>query len=337
MIIVRNCLGAAALLLLAACAMTPAQTSNNTAPSPFAGSSASSSAPPKPATSRSTPATVPASATSVAPIPASQPARPGTAIAAHVVIPAVQPRVVASAHTAAPKAAIAAKPASTEHVAHKPRTRQHTEATADAKRRTITPAVAKTLDISGRVELTAGRGQQVATGDLTHTLVYFVPKTGNVGPRPGQFTVFTHNREYDPGAMAIPLGSTITFVNLDDVRHNEFSVTPGSAFNLGYQAAGEKTPHTFARPGLVLIGCRVHRQMELDVLVIPTIYVARVSATGTFTIHGLPAGPGTLHFWNPRALPVALSISVPVERDIDQRLVETKSSMPVQLNVDAQP
>lgn len=199
------------------------------------------------------------------------------------------------------------------------------------------PDAAATASLRGHVTLDAGGGQHIDAGDLADTLVYFVPKSGNVAPHPGTFTVFTQNRAYDPAAMAIPAGSTVTFTNLDEVRHNEFSVTPGSAFNLGYQAPGEKTAHVFAHAGLVLVGCLVHRMMELDVLVVPTTFVARASADGSFSLRDLPPGPGTLYVWNPRGRLAVRPLTVPSARAVDVRIELVKPKQSAQLDVQTQP
>lgn len=199
------------------------------------------------------------------------------------------------------------------------------------------PDAAATASLRGHIILDAAGGQHIAAGDLADTLVYFVPKAGNVAPHSGTFTVFTQNRAYDPAAMAIPLGSTVTFANLDEVRHNEFSVTPGSAFNLGYQAPGQKTAHVFAHAGLVLVGCLVHRMMELDVLVVPTTFVTRVSANGSFSLHDLPPGPGTLYVWNPRGRLAMRPLTVPAASPIEERVELVKPQQSAQIDVETQP
>ena len=191
--------------------------------------------------------------------------------------------------------------------------------------------------IIGHVILTAGRGQQVEPGDQADTRVYYVPASGGARPQPGQFNVYTHNRDFSPEALAVPLGSTVTFVNLDDVRHNVFSVTPGSAFDLGYQASGQKVSHVFDHAGIVLVSCNVHRSMELDVLVVPSPYSTKVAADGSFTLRGLPPGAGTLHFWNPRAQPVSQAVTLPLASVIKQTLQVTKPQMSMMPNGKAVP
>ncbi|MGP1666368.1 MAG: cupredoxin domain-containing protein [Rhodanobacter sp.] len=182
------------------------------------------------------------------------------------------------------------------------------------------------------MELAASRGQQVDAGEQADTLVYFVPDKGAIRPKPGHYTVYTNHRDFSPEAMAVPLGSTVTFVNLDDVRHNVFSVTPGTSFDLGYQGSGEKADHAFARAGIVLVSCNVHHSMELDILVVPSAYMVKVGADGSFTLAGLPAGPGTLHFWNPRAQPVSQKLILPTDASLSQRITVTRPRLTTALN-----
>lgn len=191
--------------------------------------------------------------------------------------------------------------------------------------------------ISGQVTLAAASGQSLVAGDLSRTLVYFVPDRGGAKATPGHYTVYTHNRDFSPEAIAVPLGSTVTFVNLDDVRHNVFSVTPGSAFDLGYQGAGEKASHVFSHAGVVLVSCHVHRSMEMDMLMVPTAYAAKVDGKGRFELDGLPPGPGTLHFWNPRAQPALQKVTLPATVAVKQRLLVTRDPMTSQLNAKASP
>jgi plastocyanin len=266
--------------------------------------------------------------------------KPGPAVAARPVpvpsamaapMPRQIPEMPAPAPVAAPPVApVAARSSPTVRPIR--RTPPVRKAVADAK----SAAAPAALQISGHVVLRGAHGQQVTSDEASETLVYFVPASG-ARARPGHFTVYTHNRDFSPEAMAVPQGSTVTFVNLDDVRHNVFSVTPGSAFDLGYQGSGEKAMHAFTRTGMVLISCNVHHSMELDLLVVPTPFAVRASADGSFHLHGLPAGPGTLHFWNPRAQPASLSITLPTDEPVAQALLAIRPRLTTELNAEARP
>lgn len=215
----------------------------------------------------------------------------------------------------------------------------HTPVSAPArpgKAETVIASVPVRVQISGRVDLVAAPGQQLAPGEQVDTLVYFVPQTGATRPKPGRFTVYTNDRDFSPAALAIPLGSTVNFVNLDEVRHNVFSVTPGSAFDLGFQGNGDKAAHVFAHAGPVLVSCNVHRMMQADLWVVPSPYVGRVAADGSFRLRDVPAGPGTLQFWNPRARPVSQPVRAPMA-ELRQRLLAIKPRVPTELNLGQRP
>lgn len=269
------------------------------------------------------PAAQPAANTTAAPVPAPSTTAPVTA-------PTVQPSPPASPRKSTPHRTV--RKAS----AIKGAEIKKAETTKAGVEKVAAPTSAQ-AQISGHVELRAARGQQVAADEQVDTLVYYVPQAGGARARPGHYTIYTHHRDFSPGAMAVPQGSTVTFVNLDDVRHNVFSVTPGAAFNLGYQAGGKKISHVFTHAGLVLVSCNVHHSMELDMLVIPSAYSVKVAADGDFTLSGLPAGSGTLHFWNPRAQPASQAVTLPMSAKVTQALQAIKPRMATTLNEGSAP
>jgi plastocyanin len=272
-------------------------------------------------------------------VPAPATPMPAPAPVAHVAVPAVAAAPTTPVAVSMP-APVRVPAAAAIPTSSPPRQQAVAPVVAPAQRADTDKSdrvAAAMLELSGRVDLVGGRGQQVEAGEQVDTLVYFVPDAGAPRTKPGHYTIYTHNRDFSPEAMALPEGSTVTFVNLDDVRHNVFSVTPGSSFDLGYQGAGEKADHVFRRAGIVLVSCHVHRSMELDLLVVPTPYFAKVAADGSFTLHGLPAGAGTLHFWNPRAQPLSKKVRLPMAAAVSGKLVAIKPRMITELNAGARP
>ena len=191
-------------------------------------------------------------------------------------------------------------------------------------------------DIAGHVVLAPNPGQSVAPGELVDTVVYFVPKAGTPHVKPGTYNVNSVDMDFRPGAMAVPAGSKITFANLDQVLHNVYSSTPGSVFDYQFQKVGDVVERRFTTPGTVLVSCNVHHFMEFDLLVLPTPYVASVAADGSFAMHHVPAGAGTLYVWNPRAVLKSQAVVAPAH-DITQRLVAIKPRVTTELHLGEQP
>jgi plastocyanin len=211
----------------------------------------------------------------------------------------------------------AAKPAA---AAAKPRNR------APAAKAAPRPAV-PSQRLAGRLELAAGARHPVAAGEVAQGVVYFLPKAGGARPQPARFTVDTQSKGFSPSLLVVPVGSTVSFPNRDQILHNVFSKTPGAAFDLGYYGPGASRETRFSKPGLVVVNCSVHNAMRSNVLVLATPYYTRPGRDGRFTLNGLPPGPGTLVFWHPRANAQSLAVTGPVSEPVLRRLVASRAPL----------
>lgn len=256
------------LLLLAACAASPPQHESTT----------------HAATS------VPQAATTPAPKPVPVAAQPEHEVASTPVASAANPPVART-----PKAVIAA-PASIPANAKIPVTAAGAKATP-----TPTPMKPAELSFSGTLILQTQAGQSTTSADMADTVIYFRPASGSVRPHPGRYQMYTHDSQFDPRILVVPVGSTVSFPNQDHILHNVFSVSPVATFDLGYYGLGGNGQYTFTKPGVALIYCNVHSSMQADVLILDTPYYTHPNRDGRFSLSGLPAGAGTLWVWNPRA------------------------------------
>jgi plastocyanin len=285
----RAAAGALALGGLMACASAPA---------PERPSSAMADAAPV--------APAPAPAPLPAPVQAPEPIAPAPATA---MPEAVEPPVVATAPAPVP-----AKPAP----ARKPPPPKP-EAKPAAPKPEAKP-VASGNTVSGRLELVAGSAGAVMPGELADGLVYFLPKAGAPKPKPGTFTIDTRSKGFSPALLVVPQGSTVRFPNRDTILHNVFSRTPGSSFDFGHYGPGESKQYVFNKPGLVIVNCNVHHNMRADVVVLATPYYTRPDRNGRYTLADLPAGPGTLVFWHPRAQAQSVAVAMPVAAPVTRRM-----------------
>lgn len=171
-------------------------------------------------------------------------------------------------------------------------------------------AIAEGNVLKGHIDLVVGPDQTVGAGEVADTVVYFMPSVP-VHPKPAQFQIYTRNKLFDPSSIVVPVGSTVTFPNSDQIIHNVFSASVGEEFDLGLYGEGGTASHTFKKAGLAIINCNVHQAMQTNVLVVDTPYFTHPSRSGDFVLNGVPEGDGKLVIWHPRAASVERALAIP--------------------------
>lgn len=81
--------------------------------------------------------------------------------------------------------------------------------------------------------------------------------------------VVQRNKAFAPTRLSIQAGDAVTFLNLDEVPHNAFSLSKSNPFDTGMTTKGGSRAITFAKPGPVEVECAVHPGMTLAVEVRP--------------------------------------------------------------------
>jgi plastocyanin len=122
----------------------------------------------------------------------------------------------------------------------------------------------------------------------------------------GHYTLLQKNRMFMPHLQVVPIGSVVQFPNADPFFHNVFSLYDGKRFDLGLYETGTTKSVTFSRPGVSYIFCNIHPEMSAVVISLSTPLYATADATGSVTIHNIPAGDYVMHVWVEGALPPAL-------------------------------
>lgn len=123
---------------------------------------------------------------------------------------------------------------------------------------------------------------------------------------------------FSPGALAVPVGTTISFPNADPFYHNVFSYS-GPRFDLGRYSVGDSRSVTFSEPGVVQVFCEIHEFMRAVVVVTDHGFHAVVDAAGGFRMSDVPDGEYVLHVFHPDAgtREVAVTIRNGVETSAD--------------------
>jgi plastocyanin len=161
-------------------------------------------------------------------------------------------------------------------------------------------AVAAQGSVSGRVTLLEKAGQK--TTDLANAVVWLEPLAGNsTRPKATKVEVEMKDRQFSPHVRVVPAGSTIDFPNQDVIKHNTFSTTPGSSFDLGLYGRGQTKSHQFTKVGAIPVYCNIHATMTSFVVVVPTQWFAQAGIDGRWMVTDVPPGAYELHVWHERA------------------------------------
>ena len=115
------------------------------------------------------------------------------------------------------------------------------------------------------------------------------------------------DKQFHPHVLAIPVGASVSFPNLDPLFHNVFSLYKGERFDLGLYEAGSSRAVRFERPGVSFIFCNIHPQMSAYVIALETPYFAVSDDKGDVRIPAVPAGRYRMEVWYERAEPQALA------------------------------
>lgn len=105
------------------------------------------------------------------------------------------------------------------------------------------------------------------------------------------------DKMFVPSVLAVTVGSTVDFPNLDPFFHNVFSYSQTKKFDLGRYAQGNSKQVTFDKPGIVSVFCEIHYTMRAYVHVLETPYHAVSDDRGNFSIRSIRPGNYILNVW----------------------------------------
>lgn len=109
------------------------------------------------------------------------------------------------------------------------------------------------------------------------------------------------DRKFSPDMVVVPVGSTVSFPNLDAIFHNIFSLSRPRSFDLGNYPQGETRTVTFPVPGIVYVYCHLHANMAASIVVSPTRWCVRAGEDGHFVLPSVPPGKYTVVAWHKAA------------------------------------
>jgi plastocyanin len=168
----------------------------------------------------------------------------------------------------------------------------------------VVSAVALAGTLSGKVSGAAGV-----------SVVYVDTIAGKTFPAPEKHVLVDQKGLlFQPHIVVVEVGTTVDFLNSDNVAHNVFwpaiSGDKKAGHNLGTWPKGEKKSYKFDKAGAVPLLCNVHPEMSGYVIVSPTPYYAETDAQGNYKIANLPDGDYKVVAWHEGAKPASKPVAV---------------------------
>jgi plastocyanin len=121
------------------------------------------------------------------------------------------------------------------------------------------------------------------------------------------------NLIFAPHTVVILRGTTVDFLNGDNVAHNVYwpSINGEKRFrhNLTIVSPSQMKSFEFNDLGAAQILCNLHPDMIGYILVVPTPYFALTRNDGTFSIKDVPPGNYTLKTWSEDGKPTTQAIT----------------------------
>ena len=150
-------------------------------------------------------------------------------------------------------------------------------------------------------------------------VVYIDKIPSKVFAPPEKHPVFDQkNLVFHPHVLPILVGTTVDFLNSDDVLHNVFSPDQcADKFNLGTWPKGQIRSYTFKKPGCEpVILCNVHPEMEAYAVVLETPYFAVSDKEGNYKITDVPPGKYTIKIWHEKLKGQSVTLEVLEKGDV---------------------
>jgi len=153
-----------------------------------------------------------------------------------------------------------------------------------------------------------------------NAVVYIDKIPGKTFPAPKAHAKMDQRKmQFIPHVLPVLAGTTVDFLNSDDVLHNVYSPDKcDGKFNLGSWPKGNTKSMTFSNPGcFATLLCNVHPEMQGTVVVLETPYAAVTSSDGSYTIKGVPAGTYTLKIWHEKLKGASQQVTVTESGDVE--------------------
>jgi plastocyanin len=168
-------------------------------------------------------------------------------------------------------------------------------------RLTKRPVIPVTASYHRGVTVETGAAEQdFARAELERVAVY-LDNNPRLRSEPATAILKQQDRRFLDETIVVPVGSTVSFPNLDPIFHNVFSLSRVRSFDLGNYRQNETRTVTFPKPGIVRVYCHLHPNMSASIVVTPNVWATKPAGDGQYRLTGVPAGEYSLVVWHKSA------------------------------------
>jgi plastocyanin len=172
-----------------------------------------------------------------------------------------------------------------------------------------------------------GKAQCKGTRDNRDVIVYIESTVDTVfAPLKENPVMDQKNLTFVPHVLPVVKGTTVDFLNSDDVLHNVF--TPDKCaekMNLGTWPKGKKKSYTFKEIGCQSVMlCNVHPEMEAWVVTLQNPHYAKTGNDGVYEIDNIPAGKYKLLVWHEKLKAPGVEVEIPDSGSVEVNFTLTK-------------
>lgn len=117
---------------------------------------------------------------------------------------------------------------------------------------------------------------------------------------PLEFSIKQIDQEFVPAVTVMPVGSSVSFPNQDDILHHVYSFSKAKTFDLPLYKGIPNEPIKFDVAGVATLGCNIHDWMSAHVVIVDTPYYQQTNTQGQAQLIDVVAGEYELVLWHPR-------------------------------------
>ncbi len=120
------------------------------------------------------------------------------------------------------------------------------------------------------------------------------------------------DKRFVPPVSVVTVGTAVAFPNRDTVRHHVYSFSPAKRFEIKLYVGTPAAPVVFDQPGIAVLGCNIHDQMNAFVVIVDTPWFGRTDEQGRWAGAQVPPGSYRLRAWHASLPPGAPASEQPL-------------------------